>query len=87
MQAGWPHIVVQVVHYETPAVQLHTWYHGLTGDTSDVLGRALLAVPGLGLRRERALHARAMLARREALAVVLTAEDEAIVGVAEAAAV
>ena len=78
-EAGWPHIVVQVVPYETPAVQLHTWYHGLTGDPADVLGRALHAVRGLETRRENGLHARAMLARREALAVIMTADDEALV--------
>jgi hypothetical protein len=76
-EAGWPHIVVQVVRYETPAVHLHTWYHGLTGDAADVVERGLPALPGLALRRESPLHARAMLARREALAVTLLAEDDA----------
>ena len=79
LEAGWPHIVVQVVRYETPAVQLHTWYHGLTGDPSESLGGQLHALPGLALRREGALHARAMLARREALAVVMLGDDEALV--------
>jgi hypothetical protein len=79
LEAGWPHIVVQVVRYETPAVHLHTWYHGLTGDASDVVARGLPSLPGLALRREGALHARAMLARREALAVAMVADDEALV--------
>ena len=77
--AGWPHIVVQVVRYETPSVHLHTWYHALTADARGVLETALPAIPGLSATRETRLHARAMLARREALAAVMLADDEALV--------
>ena len=42
----FPHIVVQVVRYETPAVHLHTWYHGLTGDSRALLERELPALQG-----------------------------------------
>ncbi len=77
--AGWPHIVVQVVRYETPAVQLHTWYHALTADARDVLERGLPAIPGLAAARESRLHARAMLARREALAAVMLGDHDALV--------
>ncbi|HTR98017.1 MAG TPA: hypothetical protein VMH61_08950 [Candidatus Acidoferrales bacterium] len=77
--AHWPHLVVQVVRYEAPAVQLHTWYHALTADAHDVLTRELPALAGLVVKRETRLHARAMLARREALAVVMLSEDEALV--------
>jgi hypothetical protein len=77
--AGWPHIVVQVVRYETPSVHLHTWYHALTADARDVLERALPAIPGLAAGRESRLHARAMLARREALAAVMLDDDLALV--------
>ena len=76
--AGWPHIVVQVVRYETPAVSLHTWYHALTADARDVLEEALPAIPGLIASRESRLHARAMLARREALAAVMLGDDDAL---------
>jgi hypothetical protein len=77
--AGWPHIVVQVVRYETPSVQLHTWYHALTADAREVLERGLPAIPGLAASRESRLHARAMLARREALAAVMLDDDHALV--------
>jgi hypothetical protein len=77
--AGWPHIVVQVVRYETPAVHLHTWYHALTADARARLEAGLRAIEALTVARERRLHARAMLARREALACVMLDDDEALV--------
>ena len=76
--AGWPHIVVQVVRYETPTVQLHTWYHALTAPVVDTLEHSFAAVPGLVVRRESRLHARAMLARREALACVMLSDNDAL---------
>jgi hypothetical protein len=79
LEAGWPHIVVQVVRYETPAVHLHTWYHGLTGEPAALLDSGLPRLAGLTVHHESPLHARAMLARREALAVVMLPDDGAIV--------
>jgi hypothetical protein len=76
--AGWPHIVAQVVRYETPTVHLHTWYHALTADARAGLEQDLAKVPGLTVRPETRLHARAMLARREALACVMLSEDDAL---------
>jgi hypothetical protein len=68
--AGWPHMVVQVVRYESPFVELRTWYHAL-GEIGRVqFERAVQAVPGLTCRSEDPLHARALLARREVLATV-----------------
>ena len=77
--AGWPHIVAQVVRYETPSVQLFTWYHGLTREARADLERGLAAIPGLRGTHEKHLHARAMLARREALACVVLDEGDALV--------
>jgi len=77
--AGWPHLVAQVVRYESPAVQLHTWYHGLAGDARERLEAGLASLPGLERRLESRLHARAMLARREALACVVLGEGDALV--------
>jgi len=76
---GWPHLLVQLVRYESPGVELHTWYHALTADARDVLERGLGSLPGLEFSRHDRLHARAMLARREALACVVLHEGEAIV--------
>src|SRR5262247_1431199 len=76
--AGWPHLLVQVVRYVAPAVELHTWYHALTADARDVLEQGLARLPGLEFRHHDRVHARAMLARREALACVVLNEGEAI---------
>jgi len=77
--AGWPHMAVQVVRYESPWVELHTWYHALAADAREVLERGLQAIPGLQFRHHDRVHARALLARREALACVVLSEGEAIV--------
>lgn len=77
--AGWPHIVAQVVRYETPAVQLFTWYHGLTRSARADLEPALSRIPGLAVSHEKHLHARAMLARREALACAVLDDGDALV--------
>jgi hypothetical protein len=77
--AGWPHIVAQVVRYETPAVQLFTWCHGLTRAARADLEPALTRLPGLAITHEKHLHARAMLARREALACAILDDGDALV--------
>jgi len=77
--AGWPHIVAQVVRYETPGVQLFTWYHGLTRAARADLEPALSGIAGLAIAHEKHLHARAMLARREALAVAVMDDGDALV--------
>lgn len=75
--AGFPHMLVQVVRYEEPWVKLHTWSHALGDYTADDLEATLRGVPGLEVRREPQLHARAMLARREALALVMFEDGHA----------
>ncbi len=77
--AGWPHILVQVVRYESPSVELHTWFHALTADAREVLERGLATIPGLEFRHHDRVHARAMLARREALACVVLNDGDVIV--------
>jgi len=77
--AGWPHLLVQVVRYESPAVELYTWYHALTTDARDLLERGLRSLPGLKTSLHDHVRARALLARREALACVVLDEDDAIV--------
>ncbi len=77
--AGWPHLLVQVVRYEEPVVELHTWYHGLTADARDLLERGLAGIAGLEFRHLDRVHARAMLARREALACVVLNDGDVIV--------
>jgi hypothetical protein len=77
--AGWPHLLVQAVRYESPAVELHTWYHALTADAREILERGIAAIPGLDFRHHDRLHARAMLARREALACVVLNDGDVLV--------
>ena len=77
--AGWPHILVQVVRYESPAVELNTWFHALTADARDTLEQGLTTIPGLDVRHHDRLQARAMLARREALACVVLNDGDVLV--------
>jgi hypothetical protein len=65
--------VVQVVRYEDPAIRLSTWHHALVGVRRGDIERALEALPGLVTRGEELRHARAVLARREALAYLVHA--------------
>jgi hypothetical protein len=68
--AGLPHLVVQVVRYQSPYVELRTWYHALGETTREQFEAAAARIPGLECREEDPLHARALLARREVLATV-----------------
>jgi hypothetical protein len=75
---GLPHMVVQVVRYEAPFVELRTWYHALGEIGRAQFERAAEVVPGLTCRAEDPLHARALLARREVLATVEFREGGAL---------
>lgn len=77
--AGWPHLLVQVVRYESPAVELHTWYHALTDDARHILEDGVAGIAGLRVTHHDRVHARAMLARREALACVVLSDGDVIV--------
>ncbi len=73
-----PHFLVQVVRYDDPAIELSTWHHVLSGFPYDRLERDLAMMAGLILRREELSHARALLARREAIAYVVSNEEGAL---------
>lgn len=73
-----PHFLVQVVRYDDPSIELTTWHHALSGFPDEQLERELARVPGLTLRRESLSHARALLARREAIAYVVSSKGEAL---------
>jgi len=75
--AGLPHFLVQVVRYDE-GVELTTWHHALSGFPYERLERELSRVPGLTLGHEGPSHARALLARREAIAFVLSGPDDAL---------
>lgn len=76
--AAYPHFLVQVVRYDEASVELTTWHHALSGYPYERLERELRRVPGLTLGHEGPGHARALLARREALAFVLSESKEAL---------
>jgi hypothetical protein len=69
-EAGLPHLVVQVVRYEDPGLRLSTWHHALVGVPAEEFERSLGEVAGLTRVTTDLPHARAVLARREALAFV-----------------
>ena len=77
--AGLPHLLVQVVRYDDPAIRLSTWHHALNDIPCDALEQALAALPGLARRRDDLHHARALLARREAIAYVIYDAEHAII--------
>jgi hypothetical protein len=76
--AGLPHMLVQVVRYPDPGVQLSTWYHALADIPRGALEQALAGIDGLTCAPTQPLHGRAMLARREALAWVAYDQNDAV---------
>ena len=71
--AGFPHAVVQIVDYDDPGVRLSTWHHALTHDLEEGFEKSIASIPGLTLRELDLSHARALLARREAIAYLVRA--------------
>jgi hypothetical protein len=65
---GVPHILAQVVNYET--VELKVWHHVITNCGMDDLLEMLCGIAGLSIRQADLMSARAALARREALAFI-----------------
>jgi hypothetical protein len=68
--AGLPHMLVQVVRYDDPAIRLSTWHHALIGPTRADLDAMWREIRGLEAETSEPRHARAVLARREAFAIV-----------------
>jgi hypothetical protein len=77
-ELGYPHILAQVVPYEAPYVELHTWYHVVSDITPSQLESALHALADLELDDANILHARAELARRAILAYCLFANGRVL---------
>jgi len=78
LAAGLPHLLVQVVRYDDPGVKLTTWHHALIGFPVHELEGALATVAGLECATTDLRHAHAVLARREAIAIVAHGTDRAI---------
>ncbi|HEY63893.1 MAG TPA: hypothetical protein G4O02_04925 [Caldilineae bacterium] len=68
---GIPHVVAQVVSYDDPGVELHTWYHVVTGMSRKEFMAALEEVTGLRLIPCTLQEARAALAVGDAAAYIV----------------
>lgn len=68
--AGLPHMVVQVVDYYDPALRLSIWNHALVAFPPESIEHLLAEMPGLIRHSDDPVHARAVLARRDAFAVI-----------------
>jgi hypothetical protein len=66
-----PHLVVQVVDYESPDLELSTWYHAVAACPQDEFMRVLTSVQGVTISDMALLRARAALARREIISYVV----------------
>ena len=75
--AGLPHMLVQVVRYEDPGVRLSSWHHALVGLAPPEIEAMLAPVAGLERVPADLRHARAVLARREAIAFIAHGSDRA----------
>src|SRR5579863_3919137 len=72
---GYPHILVQVVEYESEAVRLETWHHVISGVSWFELLRRIRQINDLSVNTDDLLGARAALARRDALAYVVLQDE------------
>ncbi len=74
---GYPYILVQVVDYESDAVQLSTWHHVIGGLTWFQLLREISKIHNIQVDCMDLLSARAALARREVLAYAVLHDGQA----------
>jgi hypothetical protein len=74
---GYAYILVQVVDYESGAVQLETWHHVVSGLSWFEFLRQIYQIPGISIDRCDLLSARAALARREVLAYTVLSDSRA----------
>jgi hypothetical protein len=72
----YTHILVQVVPYQAPDVELHTWNHVITNVDVATIHARLLQIPELQTKATTELHARAELARRTILGYLLLPNQE-----------
>lgn len=77
-ELGIKHILVQVVPYETPFIELLTWHHVVSGVQISELVAHLSSHPDLTLGTADHLHAKAELARRTILAYYITLDGQVV---------
>ena len=71
---GYPHILVQVVPYRQPIVELQTWYHVVSGVGGEDLAGRFAEIRELEQAETDVFHARALLAQRAVLVYYLLAD-------------
>lgn len=81
---GYPHILVQVVDYESDDVQLATWHHVISGLGWFEFLRNLRGISAFELEASDLLSARAALARRDVMAYTVLSDNRAYTLNAEA---
>lgn len=74
-QLGYPHTIVQVVAPDKEGVQLHTWYHVISGGDVAGLLEALREVPDLNLTAVPLDHIQESMRAHSALAYLITADN------------
>lgn len=76
---GVPHIVVQLVSYADPGVELDTWYHVVSGMSPELFDHELTKVTGLKLESCSLTTAREALATNVAAAYIINDQGVRIV--------
>lgn len=73
-----PHLVVQVVDYDAPDLQLSTWYHAVSDCPDDKFIHIIGAIQGLQMLETTLMRARAALARREIISYIVQRDGEVL---------
>ncbi len=68
---GLPHLVAQVVDYEDPHLVVDAWTHVVSDGSPEDFFAAVREIEGIALEPSERWHARAELARRQALAYLI----------------
>ncbi len=70
LELGYPHILVQVVDYDSGFIQLETWNHVLSDVHADKILPKIYELKGIHAEHSDSLTAQSALARREAIAYI-----------------
>ena len=70
-----PHLIVQIVSYSAPGIQLDTWYHVVAGMPLEQFENELAQIPEITLRICSLEDAREALSTNNATAYIITAEN------------
>lgn len=73
---GYPHILVQVVEYDTGQVQLDTWNHVIAEVDPQMIVEAIRNTEDITIAESELLTAQAQLAKRYALAYLIDYTDQ-----------